>query len=107
MSRRQELEERRRALLLRCDEQRAELAYRLEQIRPSTQVAEWGQRAPGLALNSPLAWLAALAGIATLLRPRRLVGWLTFATRAMSIISRATALLKLFSTLRTLRRGFR
>jgi hypothetical protein len=107
MSRRQELEERRRALLLRCDEQRAELAYRLEQIRPSTQVAEWSQRAPGLALNGPLAWLAALAGIATLLRPRRLMGWLTLATKAMSIISRATALLKLFSTLRTLRSGFR
>jgi len=107
MSRRQELEERRRALLVRCDEQRAELAYRLEQIRPSTQVAEWTQRAPGMALHSPLAWIAALAGVATLLRPRRLLSWLTFATKAMSIITRATALLKLFSTLRSLRSGFR
>lgn len=108
MSRRRELEERRRALLMRCDEQRAELAYRLEQIRPSSQVAEWTQRAaPSLAFNSPLAWLAALAGVATLLRPRRLVSWLAFATKAMAIISRATALLKLFSTLRSLRSGFR
>jgi hypothetical protein len=102
-----ELEERRRALLLRCDEQRAELAYRLEQIRPSTQVAEWTQRAPSLALNNPLAWLAALAGVATLLRPRRLVSWLAFATKAMALVSRATALFKLFSTLRSLRSGFR
>jgi hypothetical protein len=107
MSRRRELEERRRALLLRCDEQRAELAYRIEQIRPSAQVAEWTQRAPTLALNSPLAWLAAFAGVVTLLRPRRLLSMLTFATKAMAIISRATALLKLFSTLRSLRSGFR
>jgi hypothetical protein len=107
MSRRRELEERRRALLLRCEEQRAELAYRLEQIRPSTAMAQFGERGPSLALNSPIAWLAALAGLATLLRPRRLLSWLTFATKAMSIISRATALLKLFSTLRSLRSGFR
>lgn len=107
MSRRRELEERRRALLLRCEEQRAELAYRLEQIRPSTAMAEFTDRGPSMALNSPIAWLAALAGLATLLRPRRLLSWLSFATKAMSLISRATALLKLFSTLRTLRSGFR
>ncbi len=107
MSRRRELEERRRALLVRCEEQRAELAYRLEQIRPSTQIAEWSHRAPSLALNHPLAWLAALVGVATLLRPVRVLKWLTFATKAMSIISRATALVKLFSTLRSLRSGFR
>ena len=70
-------------------------------------MAQFADRGPSLALNSPVAWLAALAGLATLLRPRRLVSWLSFATRAMSIISRATALLKLFSTLRTLRSGFR
>ena len=107
MSRRRELEERRRALLLRCEEQRAELAYRLEQIRPSTAMAEFSHRAPSLALNNPIAWIAAVAGLATLLRPRRLLSWMTFATKAMSIISRATALLKLFSTLRSLRSGFR
>jgi YqjK-like protein len=107
MSRRAQLEERLRALLVRCDEQRAELAYRLEQIRPSTQVANWTQRAPAMALNHPLAWLAAVAGIVILLRPRRLLSWLTFATGAMAILSRATALLKLFMTLRSLRSGFR
>jgi hypothetical protein len=107
MSRTEELEARRRVLLARCDEQRAELAYRLEQLRPSAQVANWGHRAPGMAANHPLAWIAALAGIVTLFRPRRLLSWMTFATGALSILSRATALLKLFSTLRTLRSGFR
>jgi len=107
MSRTEELEARRRVLLARCDEQRAELAYRLEQLRPSAQVANWGHRAPGMAANHPLAWIAALAGIVTLFRPKRLLSWMTFATGALSILSRATALLKLFSTLRTLRSGFR
>jgi hypothetical protein len=107
MSRTSELEERRRALLVRCDEQRAELAYRLDQLRPSVQMADWGARAPGMAANHPLAWLAALAGIVTLFRPKRLLSWMTFATGAITILSRATALLKLFSTLRSLRAGFR
>ena len=107
MSRTSDLEARRRALLARCDEQRAELAYRLEQIRPSAQVADWTAKAPAFAANHPLAWLAALAGIVALLRPRKLVSWLTFATGAMSILSRATTLVKLFATLRSLRQGFR
>jgi hypothetical protein len=107
MSRRAELEERRRKLLARCDEQRAEIVYRIEQLRPSAQVANWAARAPGMAANHPLAWLAALAGIITLLRPKKLLSWLTFATGALSILSRATALLKLFASLRALRSGFR
>jgi hypothetical protein len=107
MSRTAELEARRKVLMARCEEQRAELAYRIEQIRPSAQVAHWTERAPGLAANHPLAWIAALAGLVTLLRPKRLLKWLTFASGAMSILSRATALLKLFSTLRSLRSGFR
>ena len=107
MSRTSDLEARRLALLARCDEQRAELAYRLEQIRPAAQVADWTSRAPGFAANHPLAWVAALAGIVALFRPKKLVSWLTFATGAISILSRATALLKLFATLRSLRRGFR
>jgi hypothetical protein len=107
MSRTSDLEARRLALLARCDEQRAELAYRLEQLRPSAQMANWGTRAPGMAANHPLAWIAALAGLFTLFRPKRMLSWMTFATGAISILSRATALLKLFSTLRSLRSGFR
>lgn len=107
MSRIQELEERRRALLARCEEQRAEIAYRLERIRPAAQVASFAQRAPGMAANHPLAWVAAVAGVVTLLRPKRLLSWLTFATGAVSILSRATQLLKVFVALRSLRKGFR
>jgi hypothetical protein len=103
----QELEARRQALLARCDEQRAEIAYRLEQIRPSAQLASFTQRAPGMAMNHPLAWVAALAGIVTLFRPKRLLSWLTLATGAVSILSRATQLMKVFVALRSLRRGFR
>ena len=102
-----ELEERRRALLMKCEEQRAELAYRLEQIRPAAQIANFTQRAPAMAMNHPLAWVAAVAGIVTLLRPKRLLSWLTFATGAVSILSRATQLLKVFVALRSLRQGFR
>jgi hypothetical protein len=107
VSRITELEERRRALLAKCEEQRAELVYRLEQIRPSTQLANFTQRAPAMAMNHPLAWLAALAGIITLLRPKRLLSWLTFGTGFVSILSRATQLLKVFVALRSLRQGFR
>jgi hypothetical protein len=101
MSRREELEERRRELLIRCDEQRGELAYRLEQLRPSAQVARWTQGAPARAMSNPLAWIAALAGIVALLRPRRLLSWFSFAAGAMAVVSRATALVRLVATLRS------
>jgi hypothetical protein len=107
MNRTAELEARRRALLARCDEQRAELAYRLEQLRPSAQMANWSHKAPGMAANHPLAWIAAVAGLVTLFRPKRMLSWMTLATGAISILSRATTLLKLFATLRSLRSGFR
>ncbi len=102
-----DLEERRRMLLARCDAQRAEVAYRLEQMRPRAQLANLSHRAPEMAMNHPLAWVAALAGIITLLKPKRLLSWLTFATGAVSILSRATQLLKVFAAIRSLRQGFR
>ncbi len=102
-----DLEERRRALLARCEAQRAEVAYRLEQLRPRAQLASFSEKAPQMAMNHPLAWLVAAAGIVTLLRPKKLLSWLTFATGAVSILSRATQLLKVFVALRSLRQGFR
>jgi YqjK-like protein len=110
MSRTSDLEARRRTLLARCEEQRAELAYRVEQLRPSVHPGGWGagaQGVAGMAANHPLAWLAAAAGIISLFRPKRMLSWMTFATGAVSILSRASTLLKLFSTLRSLRAGFR
>jgi hypothetical protein len=102
-----DLEERRRALLARCEAQRAEVAYRLEQLRPGAQLASFSQKAPQMAMNHPLAWLGAVVGIITLLKPKRLLSWLTFATGVVSILSRATQLLKVFVALRSLRQGFR
>lgn len=102
-----DLEERRRMLLARCEAQRAEVAYRLEQMRPRAQLANLSQKAPGMAMNHPLAWVAAVAGIVTLLKPKRLLSWLTLATGAVSILSRATQLLKVFVAIRSLRQGFR
>jgi hypothetical protein len=108
MNRMQELEARRRVLLQRIDEQRAEIAYRFERIRPVMQVANWaGRGVSGSTTNHPLAWLAALAGLLVMLRPRKLLSWVTFATGALSLLSRAGTILRLLATLRALRAGFR
>jgi hypothetical protein len=111
MSRVGELERRRRALLARCDEQRGELAYRLAQVRPAQQLSAFTGRAPGmglgLALNNPVALIAAIAGAVALFRPKRMLGLLSFATGAMGLMSRATAIWKVFQSLKSLRRGFR
>jgi hypothetical protein len=58
-------------------------------------------------MNSPLAWIAGAIGVMTMLKPKRLLGWMTFATGAVSILSRGTQLLKVFVALRSLRSGFR
>jgi hypothetical protein len=107
MNRVQELEARRRVLLARINEQRAEIAYRFEQIRPATQVANWTGRGSASPTNHPLAWLAGLAGLIVMLRPRKLLSWVTFATGMLSLLARAGTLLRLFATLRALRAGFR
>src|SRR5882757_2034063 len=108
MNRMQELEARRRVLLQRIDEQRAEIAYRFEQVRPVTQVANWaGRGVSGSTATHPLAWLAGLAGLLVMLRPRRLLSWVTFATGALSLLSRAGTILRVLATLRALRAGFR
>jgi hypothetical protein len=107
MNRMQELEARRRVLLQRIDEQRAEIAYRFERIRPVMQVANWAGRGVGSTANHPLAWLAGLAGLLIMLRPRKLLSWITFATGALSLLSRAGTILRLLATLRALRAGFR
>jgi hypothetical protein len=42
-----------------------------------------------------------------MLRPRRLLSWVTFVTGALSLLSRAGTILRLLATLRALRAGFR
>ncbi|HKT74928.1 MAG TPA: hypothetical protein VJQ47_18720 [Steroidobacteraceae bacterium] len=107
MKRMDELQARRRALLAQCESQRIELAYRIAQLRPGRQMANWTRRAPLTAANHPLAWLAGLAGIFLMLRPRRLMSWLTWTTGAVSLASRATTLLRLLSQVRDFRTGFK
>jgi len=111
MSRMLELEARRKTLLARIDVQRAEIAYRVEQLRPASQMASWAAGraggAAGSAANHPLAWVAGLASLIVMFRPRKLLSWVTFATGALSLVSRAGTILRILATLKALRAGFR
>jgi MYXO-CTERM domain-containing protein len=102
-SRIEDLETRRRALLARCEEQRLELAYRVAQIRPAAQLTAWTRRTGKDAGKSPVAWLAAAAGLLVLLRRRRrvlsCVGWIT---GLFALATRATTLLRVIAQLRAI-----
>ena len=95
------LEARRRALLARCDQQRAEIAYRLARIQPGRQIVQWTRRAPQSAADHPLAWLAAIAGLIVMLRRRKLISWLPWITGVLSLVSRAARLVRLIGQLRS------
>jgi len=103
MKRIEALEARRRALLARCDQQRAEIAYRIARIRPGMQMVQWTRRAPQSAADHPLAWLAAIASLILMLRRRKLISWLPWITGVLSLVSRAARLIRLIGQLRTLR----
>jgi hypothetical protein len=114
MKRIDELEARRRALLARADQQRVELAYQLAQIGPTTQLARWTNRAAQWrnagAVNArglPIGWVAAAAVLLVLLKPRRIISWLTWIAGALSLASRTTRLIRMFRQIRALREGFR
>ena len=103
------LEARRRALLARCGEQRADLAYRMSQLAPRTQLAHWTNRAahwtnlsPKSPLNSPIAWLAGGAALVMLFfRPGRIISRLAWITTTVSLLSRATRLMRVVASLRS------
>jgi hypothetical protein len=105
------LEARRRMLLARCALQRAELAYRFERVAPGTQLsrwtswaARWGRSASG----APLAfWGMSIALALLLLKPRRLLGRLAWVTTAVSLVSRASHILRLIGQWRAIRSGLR
>ena len=101
MKRVEALEARRRALLARCDQQRAEIAYRVARIRPGMQLVQWTRRAPQSAADHPLAWLAAIASLIIMLRRRKLISWLPWITGMLSLVSRAARLMRLIAQLRT------
>jgi len=105
------LELRRRALLERCARQRAELAYRLEQIAPSLQLSRWTDKALRWGRSratSPLTfWAVSLALALLIVRPRKLLGRLAWITGALSLLARASHLVRLIGQWREIRAGLR
>ena len=100
-SRIKELEERRLALLARIETQRHEVAWRVEEFHPTSQVATWArQQGSRSAANHPLAWLAGIASILLMLKPRRILTWLPWVAGGLSLITRLTRVLRLINELR-------
>jgi hypothetical protein len=108
VSRLPDLEARRRRLLAQCERQRAELAARVDDFKTGPLGRAVGGvllRTPGagVSLVRPLAWVAALAGLLLLRRPRQLLMLLELARTAVSFGSRAAVLLKILDQLRSRR----
>ena len=102
-----ELEARRRALLARCEAQRAEISWRFGQLTP----AGWGGWARAAAAagpaaagarggRHPLAWLLAVAGVVLLRNPRSALLLLTRTRTALTWLTRAIEVLSVLGILR-------
>lgn len=103
----QTLEARRQSLLARCEEQRLELAYRLSQLRPRTQLTAWTRGgAMKRTATNPLAWIAAIAGLVMISRPKRLLAGVGWVTGLVAIASKFTRVLRLAAQLRAVYFGF-
>ena len=101
MTRVAELQARRQALLVRCSEQRLELAQRIARLR------RFETPAPGLnivgalsAARHPLAWIAVLGALMLMKRTRDVVSLLVFMRSALPVITRAVQLLGLIGRAR-------
>lgn len=106
-SRLAELEARRRILLGKCEEQRLELAYRFEQLRPREQLAAWTRRSARAPVNNPLTWVAGVVGLLLMLRRRRILSGVGWMTALVALASRATAVLRVVAQVRAIYRSFR
>ena len=107
MRRLHELEARRLNLIARCEQRRLEIAYRISELSPAAQLANFTRRAPGSAASHPMAWLVSLATLFFMIRERRLVGWLGKVSAGMALLSRATTIVRLLRQLRSLAAGAR
>ncbi len=111
MKRLAELTARRRALLARCEAQRAEISWqltRLTQRRWRDVLADGVSAAAGSGTaqrRHPLAWLVAAAALLLLRRPREALTMLTRARGALSLLTRAVEVLSVVGSLRRTRRG--
>jgi hypothetical protein len=107
VKRRSELETRRRALLARCEAQRAELSWRLAQFSPRRWTQVWAEGLQGSGAGGargqarhPLAWAVAAAALLLLRRPREALTMLARARGALSLVTRAAQVLSLIGSLR-------
>jgi hypothetical protein len=111
MKRLAELETRRRALLARCEAQRAELSWRLAQLSPRrwTQALAGGLQgaSDGVRRNvrHPFAWVVAAAALLLLRRPREALWMLARARGALALVTRTAEVLSLVGALRRRRRA--
>jgi len=105
MSRLADLEVRRRVLLARCAMQRVDLARRVSRLHAGVGGAAFATApgADGRAARHPLAWIAALAGLAVLGRTRDVLTVLAWVRTALSVASRAAQLLGLIGAVRARR----
>lgn len=101
MTRMAELQARKQALLVRCSEQRRELAQRVAGLRP------FQTRAPGLSIvgaqyaaRHPLAWITVLGALMLMKRTRDVLSLLVFMRSALPVITRAVQLLRLIGPAR-------
>lgn len=107
MRRLEELEVRRRALLARCEAQRAELSWRMAQLSPrrwAAHAASVGSSASAgdgrAGARHPLAWVVAVAALLLLKRPRDALSLLVRARGALTLISRTAQVVSLVRGLR-------
>jgi hypothetical protein len=95
MTRMRELQARRQALLVRCSEQRLELAQRIAVLRPyQTRAAGPTGAGAQYAARHPLAWIAVLGALMLTKRTREVLSLLVFMRSAVAFITRAAQLLR-------------
>ncbi|HYM27873.1 MAG TPA: hypothetical protein VET66_06970 [Steroidobacteraceae bacterium] len=103
MSRLAELEMRRAALLARCEVQRVELAQRVGALRTAGGAGLGAVAGGARAAHHPLAWIAALAGMALMGRTRDVLTVLAWVRTALTVGARIAQLLGLINTVRARR----
>jgi hypothetical protein len=97
MGRMADLQERRRALLARCAQQRAQFAQRLAVLRPQPRGPAGAAQS---AARHPLAWIAVLGALMLMKRTREVVSLLVFVRSAVALVTRAGQLLRLIAQAR-------
>jgi hypothetical protein len=104
MTRMAELQARRQALLVRCSEQRLELAQRIAVLRPyPTRAAGLTGAGAQYAARHPLAWIAVLGALMLMRRTRGVLSLLMFMRSAVPFITRTVLLLRLIGRARAAR----